>query len=81
MELFDDAAMNPTGISVDGPRYLITLSGGSDGDVPAAVHYGGVSDQLNGSTGFVALEDIEDVSIVMTPAAAVDATHHQAIVV
>jgi len=80
MELFDDDAMNPTGISIDGPRYLITLSGGSDGDVPAAIHYGGVNDEVNGSTGFVALEDIEDVSIVMTPAAAADATHHQAIV-
>ncbi len=80
MEMFDDAAMNPTGINVDGPRYLITLSGGLDGNAPTAVHYGGVSDEINGSTGFVALEDIEDVSIVMTPAAAADATHHQAIV-
>ncbi|MCB1873789.1 MAG: phage tail sheath subtilisin-like domain-containing protein [Gammaproteobacteria bacterium] len=80
MELFDPSAMNPTGISVSGPRYLITLSGGNDGDAPAAVHYGGVSDEVNGSTGFVSLEDIEDVSIVMTPAAAADAVNHQAIV-
>ena len=80
LELFDDTAMNPTGISIDGPRYLIPLSGGTDGDAPAAVHYGGASDEINGSTGFVALEDIEDVSIVMTPAAAADAVNHQAIV-
>lgn len=80
LDLFDDTAMNPTGISIDGPRYLIPLSGGTDGDAPAAVHYGGASDEINGSTGFVALEDIEDVSIVMTPAAAADAVNHQAIV-
>lgn len=79
-ELFDDSAMNPTGISVDGPRYLISMSGGSDGNAPAAVHYGGVTDEVNGSTGLAALEDIEDVSIVITPAAAADATNHQAIV-
>ncbi len=78
--MFDSAALNPVGISVDGPRYLISLTGGSDGNVPAAIHYGGVTDEVNGSTGFAALEDIEDVSIVMTPAAAADATNHQAIV-
>jgi len=78
--MFDSAALNPVGISVDGPRYLINLTGGSDGNVPAAIHYGGVIDEVNGSTGFAALEDIEDVSIVMTPAAAADATNHQAIV-
>ncbi|MEQ5801111.1 phage tail sheath subtilisin-like domain-containing protein [Halomonas sp. H10-9-1] len=79
-ELFDDDAMNPGPTSVEGPRYLITLGGGSDGELPAAVHYGGASDEVNGSTGFAALEDIEDIAIVMTPAAAADATHHQAIV-
>ena len=78
--MFDSAALNPVGISVDGPRYLVSLTGGSDGNVPAAIHYGGVTDEVNGSTGFAALEDIEDVSIVMTPAAAADATNHQAIV-
>lgn len=78
--LFDNAAMNPTGLSVDGPRYLMTLSGGSDGDQPTALHYSGVTDEVNGSSGFAALEDIEDVSIVITPAAAAEATHHQAIV-
>ena len=79
-EMFDNDAMNPSGISVDGPRYLISLSGGADGDAPVAIHYGGATDEVNGSTGFAALEDIEDVSIVMTPAAAADATNHQAIV-
>jgi phage tail sheath protein FI len=82
LDLFDDAAMNPTGITADEPRFLITLDNGSDGDVPNAVQYGGVEDEVNGSTGLVALEDIEDVSIVMTPAAAAttDGTLHQAVV-
>jgi len=78
--LFDTAAMSPVGISVQGPRYLINLTGGSDGAAPTALHYGGAADEVNGSSGFVALEDIEDISIVMTPAAAADATNHQAIV-
>jgi len=80
-EMFDNAAMNPTGISVDGPRYLITLTGGGDGSAPVAIHYGGAVDEVNGSTGFAALEDIEDISIVMAPAAtAASAIVHQAIV-
>lgn len=79
-EMFDNDAMNPSGISVEGPRYLISLSNGGDGDAPLAIHYGGATDEVNGSSGFAALEDIEDVSIVMTPAAAADATNHQAIV-
>jgi uncharacterized protein len=79
-ELFDDDAMHPPAISVDGPRYLFTLANGADGDPPSAVHYGGVADEVNGSTGFAALEDIDDVSIVMTPAAAADPVNHQAIV-
>lgn len=80
-ELFDPAAMSPGPNSVDGARYLISLSGGGDGNALQAVHYGGVTDEVNGSTGFAALEDIEDISIVMTPAAAADATNHQGIVV
>jgi phage tail sheath protein FI len=80
-ELFDAAALNPPATSVEGPRYLITLTGGDDGAAPQAVDYGGESDEVNGSTGFAALEDIEDVSIVMAPAAAADAAAHQAIVV
>ncbi|GGO76239.1 hypothetical protein GCM10011348_02970 [Marinobacterium nitratireducens] len=79
-ELFDDDAMNPGPTSVDGPRYLISLTGGSDGAVPAALHYGGVIDEVNGSSGFAALEDVEDIAIVMVPAASADATNHQAII-
>jgi phage tail sheath protein FI len=78
--LFDSAMMNPGPMSVDGPRYLINLSGGDDGGTPAAVHYGGEADEVNGSNGFAAFEDIEDISIVMCPAAAADETNHQAVV-
>lgn len=66
--LFDQTALNPPGV-VDEPRYLIGLQNGSDGSLPAAVDYQGESDETNGNTGFVALEDIDDISIVMTPAA------------
>lgn len=78
--LFDEDALNPGPLEVKGPSYLISLAGGSDGNLPSAVHYGGVVDEVNGSSGFAALENIEDISIVMTPAAAVDASNHQAVV-
>lgn len=79
-ELFDPAGLTPPANSLFGPRYLIHLEGGSDGDMPAAVDYGGETDEVNGSTGFAALEDIEDIAIVLAPAAAADAVNHQAIV-
>jgi phage tail sheath protein FI len=79
-EMFDPGALSPPPTSIDGPRYLIALSGGGDGDVPTAADYAGESDEVTGSTGFAALEDIEDVSIVMTPAAAAHAVSHQAVV-
>ena len=78
--MFDVDAMNPGGLSVDGPRYLISLANGSDGDSPQALHYGGVTDEVNGSSGFAALEEVEDISIVMAPAAAADPDQHQAVV-
>lgn len=80
-EMFDPAAMNPGPASVDEARYLITMGGGSDGDTLVALQYGGVTDEVNGSTGFAALEDIEDIAIVMVPAAAAtDAINHQGII-
>ena len=78
--MFDDQAMNPGALSVDGPRYLITLESGTDGDSPQALHYGGITDEVNGSSGFAALEEVEDISIVMAPAAAADPDQHQAVV-
>ncbi|AHE97426.1 phage tail sheath family protein [Thioalkalivibrio paradoxus] len=79
--MFDDDALQPPPLSVEEPRYLIRLSGGSDGNVPTASDYAGVVDEVNGSTGLAALEDIEDISIVMTPAAAAHPNSHQAVVV
>ncbi|TQV71497.1 phage tail protein [Aliikangiella marina] len=79
-DMFDSDALSPAPGSVEGPRYLITLAGGDDGDAPVAVDYGGEVDEVNGSTGFAALADIEDIAIVMAPAASADATNHQAIV-
>ncbi|OZG70304.1 phage tail protein [Hahella sp. CCB-MM4] len=80
-DMFDSSAMSPVDpLDLDGPRYLITMTGGNDGSAPVAIHYAGVTDEVSGSTGFAALEDIEDVSIVAVPAAAADSTNHQAIV-
>lgn len=78
--LFDGRYLNPTPPSVDGPRYLIPMSGGTDGEVPIAADYGGETHEVDGSTGLAALEDIEDVSIVMTPAAAAHPASHQGVV-
>lgn len=63
-DMFDPTVLSPPASSVEGPRYLITLSGGDDGDAPVAVDYGGEVDEVNGNTGFAAFEDIEDIAIV-----------------
>ncbi|HJV27964.1 MAG TPA: phage tail sheath subtilisin-like domain-containing protein [Aromatoleum sp.] len=68
--LCDAAALNPGAASLDEPRYLIALSGAADGTEPLAIDYAGETDEIKGSTGLKALEGVEDVSIVMTPAAA-----------
>ena len=79
--LFDPDTMNRPENDPPGPRYLITLAGGTDGNLPAAIDYTGEGDEVNGSTGFVALEDVEDISIVMAPAATLgDAVAHQGVV-
>lgn len=78
--LFDSRYLNPTPPSVDGTRYLISMTGGADGEVPVAADYGGETHEVDGSTGLAALEDIEDVSIVMTPAAAAHPASHQGVV-
>ena len=70
LAICDPGALNPGETSLDEPRYLIELAGGSDGDEPASTDYAGESDETRGSTGLKALEDVEDISIVMTPAAA-----------
>ncbi|MEM1265904.1 MAG: phage tail sheath subtilisin-like domain-containing protein, partial [Pseudomonadota bacterium] len=75
------AELTPPADSPRRPLYRITLAGGTDGDVPSAADYGGETNELLGSTGFAALEEVEDISIVLTPAAAVDPVNHQGIAV
>ncbi|HNA67582.1 MAG TPA: phage tail sheath subtilisin-like domain-containing protein [Rhodocyclaceae bacterium] len=77
--LFTPAALFPPAGSYKDPRYLITLSGGTDGNVPGAGDYAGETNELLGSTGLAALEAVEDVSIVMVPAAAAHADTHTAV--
>ena len=76
--MFDKTHIDEPGLS--GPRYLIELQDGSDGNAPSSTDYAGEADETNGSTGFAALENIEDIAIVMAPAAAQDASVHQAVV-
>ena len=78
--MFDSDAINDPD-PLTGPRYLVTLDGGGDGDTLIDADYAGETNEVTGSTGLAALEEVEDISIVATPAAAADATNHQAIVV
>jgi Bacteriophage tail sheath protein len=79
--LFDaDALNNPH--PVNGPRYLIELQNGSDGDIPESGDYAGEIHDKDGNTGLAAFEQVEDISIVMTPAAAaLDTAKHLAVVI
>lgn len=81
ISICDAGALNPGASSLDEPRYLIALANGSDGGEPEAIDYAGETDEVKGSTGLKALEMVEDVSIVMTPAAAAsDEDRHKAVV-
>ena len=74
-------ALFPAVATLDGTRFLMNLTGGSDGDEPVATDYAGESDSVKGSTGLASLEDVEDISIVATPFAATAATAaHTAVV-
>lgn len=78
-KLFNAGALNPTDL-LEEPRHIIALTGGSDGEFPLTLDYAGESDE-QGPTGFASLENVEDVSIVATPAAVIDPSQHQAIAV
>lgn len=78
-KLFNAGALNPTDL-LEEPRHIIALTGGNDGEFPLALDYAGESDE-QGPTGFAALENVEDISIVATPAAVIDPSQHQAIAV
>lgn len=75
----NSAVLNPT-TTLNDPRHVITLAGGSDGEFPRAIDYAGETDE-QGPTGFAALENVEDISIVATPAATIEPSRHQSIVV
>ncbi len=78
-DLFEPSPINSPD-PLNGPRYVIKLSGGSDGNVPNAADYAGEVDEIKGSTGLAALEGVEDISIVMTPAAAAHKDSHAAVI-
>jgi phage tail sheath protein FI len=78
--LYNPTDLFPPADSLDEPRHIILLSGGTDGEVPVAVDYAGEEDETNGPTGFKALEGVEDISICMVPAAAAHADTHRAVV-
>ena len=80
LSMCDATALRPGAASIDAPRYLIELRNGTDGNAPEAGDYAGITNESLGSTGFAALEEVEDVSIVMVPAAAVHAPTHVAVV-
>lgn len=93
--LFDPKALDGDYSPIKEPRYIIqindkdldgttnvtgTFSGGIDGDVPTAGDYRGEIDEVKGNTGLASFEQVEDISIVATPAAAAHADTHQAVV-
>lgn len=76
---FDQSALHPTDPAVS-PSYVLHLTGGTDGAAPQSVDYAGEVDEVNGSYGLAALEAVDEVSIVLCPAAAIDPTIHQAVI-
>jgi phage tail sheath protein FI len=80
---FDTAALHPTNPAV-APSFVLHLAGGNDGQAPVFADYVGLVDELSGpghgSFGIAALESIDDISIVLCPAAAADASVHQAVI-
>jgi hypothetical protein len=60
--------------------FTLALGGGTDGAPPQAADYTGEVDEQTGSFGIAALEGIDQVSIVLCPAAAIDPAIHQAVI-
>ncbi len=93
--LFDPDAIEGKYSPINEPRYIVQMnekaldgttdvsgafSGGIDGDTPVAADYRGEVDEVKGNTGLASFEQIEDISIIITPAAAAHTTTHQAVV-
>lgn len=66
---FEPGPLRPANPAV-APRRILRLAGGTDGRAPVAADYKGDQDEQRGSTGFAALEDVDEISIVLAPAAA-----------
>lgn len=77
---FDPAQLMPAD-RAQAPRNVIQLSGGTDGALPATVDYAGEVAETLGSYGLAALEEIDEISIVLCPAAAADPAVHEAVVI
>ena len=76
---FDQALLFPTNPAA-APSFVLHLTGGNDGAAPQSVDYAGEVDERNGSYGLAALESIDQVSIVLCPAAVTDPAVHHAVV-
>jgi phage tail sheath protein FI len=77
---FNSAALHPTDPAV-APRYMLTLAGGTDGtSSPQLADYAGAVDEINGSYGLAAFEGVDQISMVLAPAAAADSSVHQAVI-
>jgi hypothetical protein len=75
------AAFDPSALRAVTPSYVLHLTRGTDGALPQVVDYQGEVDEVNGSYGLAALEELRDVSIVLCPAAsAADRTIHQGVI-
>jgi len=94
--LFDPDAIEGKYSPINEPRYIIQINdkaldgttevtgflagSGVDGETPVAADYRGEVDEVKGNTGLASFEQIEDISIIITPAAAAHSTTHQAVV-
>jgi phage tail sheath protein FI len=78
MAAFDQTALHPTNPAV-APSYVLHLTGGTDGGTPQTADYAGEVDEVNGSFGLAALEAVDEISIVLCPAVAIDSANHQSV--
>ncbi len=77
----NNSQLNPAASAFAPSRSLIVLTGGSDGESLSTIDYIGEVDELKGNTGLSALENNDDISIVLTPSASsYSPTIHQGIV-
>ncbi|MBK1657103.1 phage tail sheath family protein [Paracraurococcus ruber] len=77
---FEPSARRPVSPAI-AARLVIRLAGGTDGDLPDAADFRGDQDEQRGSTGFAALEDVDEIAIVLAPfAAALDRKVYRAVI-